>query len=96
MPTNPTPELPAELPAELSASVVAQLVAARRSAGLSQAAVAYAMGTFQPHLSKIENGATSPRLSTVESYARAVGARIVWRVELATNEPGEPGPTGGE
>jgi DNA-binding XRE family transcriptional regulator len=76
-----------ETPATGTARMLAQLVEARKAAGLSQDEVARRIGCTQAHLSFIERGIRSPRLSIVESYARAVGARIVWRVEPATNEP---------
>lgn len=74
-------------PASGTGRMIAQLVAARRAAGLSQDEVARRIGSTQAHLSFVERGIRSPRLTLVESYARAVGARIVWRVDLATNEP---------
>jgi transcriptional regulator with XRE-family HTH domain len=70
-----------------TARMIAQLVEARKAAGLTQDEVARRIGSTQAHLSLIERGIRSPRLTLVESYARAVGARIVWRVDLATNEP---------
>lgn len=82
---DPAPDTAA--PATGTARMVAQLVEARRAAGLSQEEVARRIGSTQSHLSFIERGIRSPRLSTVESYARAVGARIVWRIDSATNEP---------
>lgn len=70
------------------ASVVEQLVHARLAADLTQEQVARRIGSTQAHLSNVEAGKASPRLSLIESYARAVGARLSWRVEPATNEPG--------
>lgn len=43
---------------------------------LSQKKVAKAMGTSQSAVSDLEGGATDPRLSTVQRYARAVGASL--------------------
>ncbi len=54
------------------------LVAERRSAGLSQADVARAMGTSQPAVARLEAGATDVRLSTVGRYADAVGHDVNW------------------
>lgn len=71
-----------------TAAMIERLVEARRAAGLSQAEVGARIGSFQAFMSKVENGITSPRLTTLEAYARAVGVRIVWRVEPITNEPG--------
>lgn len=75
------------------ASLVEQLTHARLAADLTQEQLARRIGSTQAHLSQVESGKADPRLSLIESYARAVGARLVWRVELATNEPGpEPQP----
>jgi transcriptional regulator with XRE-family HTH domain len=45
----------------------------RGEQGISQAEVASAMGTTQSAVSDLERGATDPRLSTLQRYARAVG-----------------------
>ena len=81
---DPTPE-PAPDP---TMAMIERLVSYRRAAGLSQAEVGARIGTFRAYMSKMERGITSPRLTTLHDYARAVGARIVWRVEPITNEPG--------
>lgn len=52
-----------------------QLVEHRRS-HWSQTAVAKAMGTTQSAVSDLEGGATDPRLSTLQRYARAIGCRL--------------------
>lgn len=51
------------------------LVQIRKDAGLRQQDVAEAMGVGQSTLSQFEN-AVDPRLSTVQRYARAVGAEV--------------------
>jgi transcriptional regulator with XRE-family HTH domain len=52
------------------------LAAQRQAAGLTQAAVAETMRTVQSAISEFEGGASDPRLSTVQRYARAVGAEL--------------------
>lgn len=53
--------------------VVATLRARRRRHGLTQADVARALGTTQSAIARLEGGAVSPRLATLQSYARALG-----------------------
>lgn len=61
--------------------LVAELVAARTDAGLSQADVAARMFTTASAVSRLESGrVTRPTLTTIENYARAVGARVEIRV----------------
>ena len=50
---------------------------ARRNAGLTQAELALRMGTSQAAVARIESGRGAPKWSTIERYARAVGARPV-------------------
>src|SRR5712692_7841364 len=54
---------------------------ARRKAGLTQAELASRMGTSQAAVARIESGRGAPKWSTIERYARAVGARPVVRLE---------------
>ena len=54
--------------------MIAALVERRNKAGLSQKQVAKAMGVGQSTISQFE-GSTDPRLSTMQRYARAVGAQ---------------------
>lgn len=62
-------------------SLVADLVAARTDAGMSQADVAARMSTTTSAVSRLESGRyTRPTLTTIEKYARAVGARVEIRV----------------
>jgi len=56
------------------------LAEARRKAGLTQADVATRMGTSQAAVARIESGQGAPKRSTIERYARAVGARPVVRL----------------
>lgn len=53
-----------------------QLRSARRRKGLSQADVADRIGTTQSAIARLEAAVSDPRLSTVERYAEAVGARV--------------------
>lgn len=52
------------------------LLQARQTAELTQGAVAERMGTTQSAISELEGGASDPRLSTLQRYARAVGCRL--------------------
>jgi transcriptional regulator with XRE-family HTH domain len=70
----------------------------RRKRLTSQQRVAKAMRTSQPAVARFEKGGADPLMSTVERYATAVGARIVWYVrpepdallalQLERQEPG--------
>lgn len=57
-------------------TVVDQLRRARHASGLTQRAVAEAMGTTQSAIARLEAGGTSPRLSTLEAYGSVVGRRL--------------------
>jgi DNA-binding XRE family transcriptional regulator len=48
----------------------------RRAAGTTQEEIAAKMGTQKSNISRLENGKTDPRLSTLFSYARALGVEI--------------------
>jgi transcriptional regulator with XRE-family HTH domain len=61
-----------------AAELVAGLVARRRAAGLSQHEVAVRMGTSQPAVARLEAGQVDARMSTVQRYAAAVGARLIF------------------
>ena len=56
------------------------LAEARRKAGLTQAELAVRMGTSQAAVARIESGRSAPKWSTIERYARGVGARPVVRL----------------
>lgn len=60
--------------------LIGELVAARRARGLSQTAVAARMGTSQSVVARFESGDRDVRLSSLERYASAVGARLDWRL----------------
>jgi transcriptional regulator with XRE-family HTH domain len=72
-------------------SMMDALVARRKALGMTQEQVGQHMGTMitQSRVAKIERGNTDPRLSTVQRYARAVGAQVtlVLDEEEATGEP---------
>jgi DNA-binding XRE family transcriptional regulator len=56
------------------------LAEARRKAGLTQTELAARMGTSQAAVARIESARGAPKWSTIERYARAVGARPVVRL----------------
>lgn len=58
-------------------ALLADLVAARTAAGMTQEDVAERMRTTRSAISRLEAGKrTRPTLTTIESYARAVGAKV--------------------
>jgi ribosome-binding protein aMBF1 (putative translation factor) len=61
--------------------LVADLVAARAAAGMTQQDVADRMPSTKSVVSRLESGVhTRPTLTTIEKYARAVGAMVEIRV----------------
>jgi transcriptional regulator with XRE-family HTH domain len=80
--------------AERRRSVSGQLLTLRKEMGLSQAEVAARMGTSQSAVARFEAGDLDVRLSTVERYSTALGARLEWRIEHG--EHGEQGERGGQ
>lgn len=56
--------------------MIERLVKLRVKAGLTQADVAARLGTSQPVIARLEAGGRDPRLSTLERYARTVGAQV--------------------
>jgi transcriptional regulator with XRE-family HTH domain len=71
-----------------------ELVATRRAAGLSQGDVAERMGTSQPAIARLEAGQVDARLSTVQRYADAVGARLRLGLEPRSHGPRPPSHSG--
>ena len=67
--------------AERRQSVSGQLLSLRRELGLSQAEAADRMGTSQSAVARFEAGDLDVRLSTVQRYTNALGARLEWRIE---------------
>ena len=55
-----------------------QLIDLRKSAGLTQEEIAEIMNTKKSNISRLEsvNSTASPRLSTIEEYAKAAGYKI--------------------
>ncbi|MEU1287085.1 helix-turn-helix transcriptional regulator [Kitasatospora sp. NPDC005856] len=62
--------------AEAYAALVETLVAARKKCGLTQRDVAKLMGTTRSTISAFERVGGDARYSTLQRYARAVGARL--------------------
>lgn len=62
--------------------LLAELVSHRHAVGLSQADVAQRMGTSQPAVARLEAGGVDARVSTLERYAAAIGARLEMRLEM--------------
>jgi transcriptional regulator with XRE-family HTH domain len=61
------------------------LVSRRGECQLNQAGVAALMGTTQSAVSDLERGATDPRLSTLQRFARAVRCQL--RLHLHMDQP---------
>jgi len=55
-----------------------KLIALRKKAGLTQEELAHLLHTQKSNISRLENAATanSPKLSTIEQYAHAVGYEV--------------------
>jgi transcriptional regulator with XRE-family HTH domain len=58
-------------------SIIEQLKSFRLANGLKQAEMGQKIGLPQSHLSRIEQGATDPRLSTVLDMARVLDQELV-------------------
>lgn len=74
-----TPEVKAEYDElALSYELRKDLIALRQEAGLTQEALADILHTKKGNISRLENvnSASSPKLSTIEDYANAVGYKI--------------------
>ena len=75
------PRFPALVEAALERrKLLRELAASREAAGISQTLVAAKMGTSQSAVARIESGEADVRMSTVERYAAAVGAKISWSI----------------
>lgn len=70
----------------VSFEIKRQMIAMRKKAGLTQEQMAELLGTKKSNISRLEslNAANSPRLSTIEDYARVLGYAV--RVDF-TQEP---------
>ena len=58
-------------------SILSQIKAARLKQGLSQAALGKKLGVPQSHVSKIEQGMSDPRLSTISNMAQMLDQELV-------------------
>jgi predicted transcriptional regulator len=67
--------------AERRQALSGQLTALRHQLGVSQVEVAARMGTSQSAVARFEAGDLDVRLSTVERYTVALGAKLEWRIE---------------
>jgi transcriptional regulator with XRE-family HTH domain len=78
--TGHDPNDPAEIAAAEDAAafadLITELVAHRKERGLTQKQVAASMETTQSAVSDFERIGGNPTLSTMQSYARAVGLRL--------------------
>ena len=63
---------------ELSYELRKKLIALRKAAGLTQEELAEILHTQKSNISRLENvnSKTSPKLSTIEDYAKAVGYKV--------------------
>jgi DNA-binding XRE family transcriptional regulator len=61
--------------------ILGLLLDVRRAAGVTQAQIAEKMKTQKSNISRLENGKTDPKLSTLFSYARALGVEIEMTVK---------------
>jgi transcriptional regulator with XRE-family HTH domain len=66
------------------------LASLRAAQGITQAQAAQRMQTTQSHISDLENGGTDPALSTLQRYARALGAHL--DITLTPAPPAHPTP----
>ena len=63
---------------ELSCELRKKLIALRKEAGLTQEDLAEMLHTQKSNISRLENvnSKTSPKLSTIEDYAKAIGYKV--------------------
>lgn len=77
------------------ASLIESLVELRHRRGMTQHDVAERMGTTQSVVSHFERLGGDARISTVQRYARAVGAQLHWHVGVNSAAAGRvPGGSG--
>lgn len=57
--------------------IIEQLKSARQQQGMKQSELGEKLGLPQSHVSKIEQGANDPRLSTVKDMARVLDQELV-------------------
>lgn len=68
-PEIPTPE------------IVKALIAYRESLGWTQETLAQVLGISQSSVWQFERSRTDPKVSTVERYAKAMGARVTFQIQ---------------
>ena len=63
---------------ELACELRKKLIALRKEAGLTQEELADMLHTQKSNISRLENvnSPTSPKLSTIEDYAKAIGYKV--------------------
>jgi ribosome-binding protein aMBF1 (putative translation factor) len=72
---------------------LARLRRQRKQQGLSLTDMAERTGIDRATISKLETGKiANPTIGTLRTYARALGRRLVWTVELVANEKRPPRP----
>lgn len=75
--------------------LIDMLIGMRRTKGLTQVQIAEQMAVNQSTVSGFETESSDPHLSTVQRYARAVGAELI--LELRSHEPeGQVGHVAGD
>jgi transcriptional regulator with XRE-family HTH domain len=84
-PDSPVVKTAREDDADL-ANIMRCLYDLRRSSGLTQAEVANRMGTTQSAISDLERTAVDPHVTTLQRYARAVGASLKLRALIVNDE----------
>lgn len=67
-------------------AILDALVAMRKTAGVTQEQMAERMSISQPTVSEFESEQSDPKLSTLQRYARALGARIDVRIDASPTD----------
>ena len=75
--------------AEADASMLYQLIQIRIASGLTQTEVGKRMGITQPSVAAFESDENDPKLSTIQRYALAIGAKITHEVETIQADAGQ-------
>lgn len=60
----------------MASPILTTLVAERHRAGITQVELARRLGVTQAVVARLESGQQDPKISTLERYARAIGATI--------------------
>jgi transcriptional regulator with XRE-family HTH domain len=64
-------------PTEAQTDLLTTLAAARKTKGLSQAALAASLGMPQPQISRVERGLNAPQLDTLQNLAGALDLQLM-------------------